>query len=266
MQKYAVSIIGAGKVAQHLYHQFLACQLKVDCVWARDAKQKSVFDQTTFVTDMAQITPDSDVYIICVSDQAIEDVAKQLLNALHAKCLVVHCSGATPASVLAHTFKRFGIFYPLQSFSVGSAPDWTQIPICVSANLAEDEKLLLALASSIAPTVKVVSDEQRLALHVAAVFVNNFSNHLFAIAKQICDANQLDFNLLKPLITETIHKIQDHEPKAMQTGPAVRNDSVTIARHLDFLGNDLKAFSDIYKMLTVSILNNKKGSNSMIRN
>ena len=128
----------------------------------------------------------------------------------------------------------------------------------MSANLAEDEKLLFALAKSIAPTVKVVSDEQRLALHVAAVFVNNFSNHLFAIAKEICDANQLDFNILKPLIAETIHKIQDHEPKAMQTGPAVRNDTATIERHLDFLDKDLNIFFDIYKMLTISILENKK--------
>jgi predicted short-subunit dehydrogenase-like oxidoreductase (DUF2520 family) len=164
--------------------------------------------------------------------------------------LVVHCSGATPMDVLEKHCTNFGIFYPLQTFSINSKPDWSQIPICISSNKVEKTEQLRYLAKALANNVYVISDKQRLALHVAAVFVNNFSNHLFVIGEDICNTEGVSFDILKPLIAETVAKIQVQSPSQVQTGPAIRHDKPTIRRHKAFLEYYPDDFLDIYKLMT----------------
>ena len=146
-------------------------------------------------------------------------------------------------------------FYPLQTFTKGKKVDFKKIPICIEAEQDNDLKILEQLAVLISEKTHLINSQQRKALHVAAVFVNNFVNHLYQIGSEICQENQIPFSILEALITETASKIERLSPKNAQTGPAKRNDKGTIDAHLDFLKSDVSK-QEIYKLLTQSIQNN----------
>ncbi len=190
----------------------------------------------------------ADIYIITFNDTALYNLTK--FNKI--KGLVVHTSGATSIEVL-NNFENRGVFYPLQSFKKEISIDFTNLPIAVESNSALSEKLLLNLAKSISKNVYVVNSDQRNALHVAAVFANNFSNFMYTQALDICNQYQIDFSILKPLIIETISKMQYTLPNKIQTGPAIRNDNVTIQKHLNILPN--KKQKELYLSLTKAIQN-----------
>ena len=192
------------------------------------------------------------MYIIAVSDDAIAQVSENL--ALDNQ-LVVHTSGTVTLNALANKNRR-GVFYPLQTFSKDKAVNFKTIPLCIEAENEKDATTLKLIANAISDAVYDINSEQRKALHVAAVFVNNFVNHLYQMGNEICDANTIPFEILKPLIQETANKIATLSPKNAQTGPAKRNDLKTIAAHEEFLKDENQAA--IYKLLTQSIQDNGK--------
>jgi len=248
-----VSIIGSGNVAQHLIQAFQSnSEIELVQVGARNK------ERITHLLDLDRITSDynqlqfADLYIIAVSDDAIAEVSAQLP---FENRLVVHTSGTVTLSALA-TKNRRGVFYPLQTFSKDKAVDFTTIPICLETENEEDLQTLNRLANAISNAVYKINSEQRKALHVAAVFVNNFVNHLYQIGNEICENNQIPFEILKPLIQETANKIVTLSPKEAQTGPAKRNDLTTIEAHQQFLTDATQ--SKIYTLLTQSIQNNGK--------
>lgn len=252
-----IVLIGAGNVGYHLGYVLNAlAEVQVIQVFSR-TEQRANFSASYIgcegITTFEQVNREADLYIIAVRDSVIEAVAQQLcaLSGMQDK-LVVHTSGATAMSVLQTHFERVGIFYPLQSFSIHRKVDFSIIPFCLYTSQEEDLYLLEKLAKKISNTVAKINDEQRANLHVAAVFVNNFANHLYAIGNKITDTAQVDFDFLKPLILETALKIQDASPLEMQTGPAKRADSATIEKHSQYL-NDYPDFQKIYKSLTESI-------------
>jgi predicted short-subunit dehydrogenase-like oxidoreductase (DUF2520 family) len=151
---------------------------------------------------------------------------------------------------------RRAVFYPLQTFSKEKPIDFKSVPVCLEAENENDLQILKQLAHSISNAVYEINSEQRKALHVAAVFVNNFVNYLYQMGNEICDANAIPFEILKPLIQETANKIATLSPKNAQTGPAKRNDLKTIAAHEEFLKDENQAA--IYKLLTQSLQNNGK--------
>jgi predicted short-subunit dehydrogenase-like oxidoreductase (DUF2520 family) len=254
MQNQRIVILGAGKVAQQLYLQFLRSGIDVAAIWARNkSKVGLTFGSAPLYDQLSDLPTDAQLYIICVSDGAILEVATQLPIEIRSKRLVVHTSGATPMNVLAESCAHFGVFYPLQTFSAHSTPDWTQIPVCVHANAADLLQRLQLVANAIATHIYVINDEQRLALHVAAVFVNNFSNYLFHIGDNICETEGVSFDILKPLIAETVEKLKYQSPKSAQTGPAIRNDELTIARHEAFLSTYPPDFQAAYQLLTKGV-------------
>ena len=146
---------------------------------------------------------------------------------------------------------RSGVFYPLQTFSKDREVDFENIPLCVEAKNLEDLVLLKKLAKAISKSVYEISSEQRKSLHLAAVFVNNFTNHLYHIGNEICRKNKLPFDILKPLILETASKVNTLPPIEAQTGPAKRNDEETIEKQLDQLQN--REQREVYQILTNSI-------------
>jgi predicted short-subunit dehydrogenase-like oxidoreductase (DUF2520 family) len=247
-----VTLVGTGTVSKHLLRVFSKTDgiHVVQMISSRgDALSKAL--QTTLRNDnIAQVTEQPDLYIIAVSDDAIAAVSKQFTNS---KKLIVHTSGSVSMAVLPREI-RSGIFYPLQTFSKGREVDFKTIPICIEADNAEDLELLRTLAESISEAIYEVSSDQRKSLHLAAVFVNNFTNHLFQIGNEICQENDLSFDILKPLIAETIEKISSLTPTDAQTGPAKRNDSKTIERQLGELKN--KTHKEVYRVLTKSIKEN----------
>jgi len=153
-------------------------------------------------------------------------------------------------------FKQYGVFYPLQSFSKSRQVDFRQIPICIDSNRKANRLLLSNLGHQISNSIQRIDDRERAILHVAAVLVNNFSNHLYAQAAHICESEKIDFDLLKPLIKETVNKIENNPPSKMQTGPAIRNDISTMNSHLAYL----EKFPDIrnsYQLLSQLISKDK---------
>ena len=226
-----VLIVGKGNVATHLYNAFL----NVD-----DIAVTQISSRTLTSIPKATIT------IIAVSDDAIAEVSSKIKNDF-----VVHTSGSVAMSDLKNS-QRKGVFYMLQTFSKDKKVDFNEVPFCLEAENIEDYQLLEFLANAIGKKIYAVSSEQRKTLHVAAVFVNNFTNHLFKIGNDICNTNNVPFEILQPLIKETVLKIEELSPKEAQTGPAVRNDKKTIKNHLNLLDKNQQK---IYKILTKSIQN-----------
>lgn len=248
-----VSIIGSGNVAQHLIPAFqLNSQIDLIQVFARNKETVThLLDADKITSDYNQLLA-ADLYIIAVSDDAIVEVSSQFP---FENRFVVHTSGTVPLEALNNN-NRKGVFYPLQTFSKDKAVNFKTIPICLEAENENDFQILSSIASSISDAVYKINSEQRKALHVAAVFVNNFVNHLYQMGNEICEKNQVPFEILKPLIQETAHKIITLSPKEAQTGPAKRNDLKTIEAHEQFLTDENQA--NVYKILTQSILNNGK--------
>ena len=250
-----ITIIGAGKVGKALGTAFVRNGHEIQQVFSRNgtrARELATVTSAEAVTDLEQVRDDSQVYVLAVKDDAIQEVAQLLCNNLPTSPLVVHTSGATPSTVLADHSGRYGVFYPLQSFSDHRPVSVREIPICVDAAEPEDRELLLSLARSISNRTYHISDRERTVLHVAAVFVNNFTNHLYRIGAEILEKEGLEFAMLHPLIEETAAKIQDLEPARSQTGPAIRDDRSTIARHLNYLA-DFPEFRALYQQLTTNI-------------
>jgi predicted short-subunit dehydrogenase-like oxidoreductase (DUF2520 family) len=252
-----VIIIGSGNVAQHLIVAFQKSQTDVPAIELVQVFSRKkgtllhLLDPDRIVTDFSCVL-DADLYIIAVSDDAIASISDQLP---FKKRLVVHTSGSVPLNCLNNN-NRKGVFYPLQTFTKTKEVDFKNIPICLEGENSTDFRLLEKVAKSISEKVFAINSEQRKALHVAAVFVNNFTNHLYHLGNEICKEHQVPFDILKPLILETAQKIITLSPEDAQTGPAKRNDMQTIEAHQLFLTNTSQL--NIYKTLTQSIQDNGK--------
>jgi predicted short-subunit dehydrogenase-like oxidoreductase (DUF2520 family) len=249
-----IGMVGAGRIAWHLGKRLKSKGLPITQVLSRTPEHAQELAQALGCegsSDWADADPDTDWLILAVRDDAIHLVADEISPYIR-QALVTHTSGATPGEVLAPHFKRYGVFYPLQSFSPQRNPVWSKIPFCVHANSDDDVLFLTKMAKNIGNLVYRVNDEQRVSLHVAAVFANNFTNHCFAIAEKLLDDKNLPFELLHPLMEETISKALQDSPFLMQTGPAVRGDSDTIERHLMELLHEPN-WQKVYKVLTQSI-------------
>lgn len=246
----SVVIIGSGNVANHL---IMACYnnpfIDLIQVFSRSKNQfPNLEPQVSIIHDWEQLK-EADLYILAVSDNAIAEVSSKLP---FANRLVVHTSGTMPMTLLDAKNRR-GVLYPLQTFSKTKNIDFKKVPLCIEAENEVDLKLLQELAANWVNNSYIISSEQRKALHVAAVFVNNFVNHLYKIGNDICVDNNMSFEILKPLIMETADKINYLSPTNAQTGPAKREDTITINEHLKFISNDNQ--KEIYKLLTQSIIN-----------
>jgi predicted short-subunit dehydrogenase-like oxidoreductase (DUF2520 family) len=253
-EKSSISLIGAGNVGYHLGRRLHERGFAIQQVFSRHLARAEKLAQAISaeaVDQLDNIRDDADLYILAVHDDAIAEVAAKLPIT---NKLLVHTSGATPSTVLAPHAERFGILYPLQTFSAHRPVDVEQIPVCVFANSDEDVQLLEQIARRISSRVYRIDDAQRAILHVAAVFVNNFANYMFQVGYDILEREDLAFDLLRPLILETAQKVQDNPPGAMQTGPAVRGDQATIEKHLKYL-QQFPAYQELYKILTRHIQN-----------
>lgn len=248
-----ITILGAGNVAQHLINAFATAEnLSVVKVYSRQKNNTLVLPELVKITNDLNDLIAADVYIIAVSDHAIAEVASELP---FKNRLVVHTSGSVALDALDDG-NRKGVFYPLQTFTKNKAIDFSNIPICLEAQFSADYQLLEQVAKALSNFVFAINSEQRKALHVAAVFVNNFVNELYRIGSEICEENQIPFEILQPLIKETAEKIMSLSPNEAQTGPAKRVDLKTISAHLDFISDGNQ--KTIYEVLTQSILQNAK--------
>lgn len=247
-----IIIIGTGNTATILSRKLKNAGHHIIQIFGRDASaaSKLAYELGTESTNYwSVIRKDADVYLIAVADNAITDVAKHL----HVPGKVVaHTAGSVKQDVLKKTSHHYGVFYPLQSLRKEST-DLPETPIFVDASDKVAKKVLENLAHSIAgEKVAEAGDAARSKLHLAAVIVGNFTNHLYALAEDYCKKEGLDFKQLIPLIEETNARIKDISPQKAQTGPALRNDQDTIHKHLELL-QDYPQLKKIYQLLTDSI-------------
>lgn len=241
-------ILGAGNVATHLYKAFSKAQdVSVIQWYNRNLNAISSYKNDVSVTDDLSQLKDADVYFLAVSDDAVKTLSAKLP---FENRLVVHTSGSVSMYDINMKHHR-GVFYPLQTFSKEAILDFAHVPICIEAIKSEDYQLLKSLGKAIGSPTKKVNTDQRKVLHLAAVFVNNFTNQLYRVAHEITESEGAEFDLLKPLILETAKKVQDISPYMAQTGPAKRNDVKTLRKHLKLLKN--QHHKDIYNLLTSSI-------------
>ncbi len=244
----SVIILGGGNVATHLYKAFKKADdvtVKQWCNRSLKSLQKYKND-VEVISDIAHLK-EADIYILSVSDDAVAELSSKLP---FKKRLVVHTSGSVNIHDMDKKNKR-GVFYPLQTFSKDTEIDFTEIPICIEALEKSSHPILKKLAHAIGCKSHRINGDQRAALHLAAVFVNNFTNQLYRIAHEIAENSGAEFDILKPLIAETAHKIETLSPYMAQTGPAKRNDKKTIKKHISLLENEIH--EDIYNLLTRSI-------------
>jgi predicted short-subunit dehydrogenase-like oxidoreductase (DUF2520 family) len=247
-----IVIVGSGNVAAVLGRKFRAAGHHIVQVVGRNAKAASAlaYEWDTVSTNyLIAINKNAEVYIIAVSDDAIEDVVREMK--LPGK-VVAHTAASVPKEVLKKVTEHFGVFYPLQSLRK-DMKDLPDVPIFFDGNNEKTKKVLEQLAHSIsAEQVVEAGDDARLKLHVAAVIVGNFVNHLYSLAEEYCRKEGLDFKQLFPLIEETASRIKEVAPQQAQTGPAQRHDSETIHKHLELLKNHPQ-LKNIYVLLSESI-------------
>lgn len=249
-----ISIIGSGNVASALAKIINQSGHTIDAIFGRDRKKASDLAQSVnskAVDRLSDLPYNSDIYLLAVKDDAIIEVASAIKTE---RGILAHTSGATPISIFEGIQQNYGVFYPLQTFSAELEANFEELPICISANNSENEAKLKELAASICPNVYSISEEQRKGLHVAAVFANNFSNFLFSAAFDICHREALNFDMLKPLIRQTLRKIELADPEKIQTGPARRGDESTISLHMKWLEQHAPEYSQLYEVLTEAII------------
>lgn len=230
-----ISIIGQGNVATHLAKAF-----------SSRANVTSVNSRT-----LQGLPTKSDIYIIAVADSAIPDVAQAMIGV---DGMVVHTSGTSAATILKPYFSRYGVFYPLQTFSKEVSLDYSSIPVFIES-APEDGTLLRECASLFTTSIYEADSTVRMQMHIAAVFSCNFVNALLGIGADIMHQAELPFELLHPLLRQTIEKAFSlKNPSDGQTGPAVRYDYKTLCRHILALQSNPDR-EKIYNTLTNYIMN-----------
>lgn len=251
-------------MATHLAKSFFDAGISIQQIYSLsciNAEELSNKINAEYICDMDEFNTDVDLIIFAVKDEVIKQLSQIIIHK-NPNARMVHTSGSVGLDVFENAVHT-GILYPLQSFSKTKAIDISKVPFLITSLNERFKNELVQFAKLISKKVYEYTDEQRKHLHIAAVFVNNFSNHLFAIAQDYCEKHHLDYQLLMPLIHETIHKIDTILPKDAQTGPAKRNDSEIIEKHLQLLKNEDEHLYRIYSLLTDSILKMyKPGSTS----
>ena len=241
----SVVILGSGNVASQLIQAFLKIDtINLKQVYTRNQKDINTLKDSIDTTNDISLLKQADITIIAVSDDAISSISSHIKNSF-----VVHTSGSVDMKSL-NNIGRKGVFYPLQSFSKKKLVDFKNIPICLESETNEDLLKLEELVSLLQSKSYILSSHQRKKIHVAAVFANNFSNHMYTIANEICEKYNIPFDILHPLIEETSNKIKNLTPEKAQTGPAKRNDAETIENHLNLLSEKQQ---EIYLKITQSI-------------
>lgn len=257
-----IVILGAGNLAWHLAKTLENKGQDIIAIYNRTQHKAAELADTLYNTEVASdlnfAGSSADLFILCVSDDAIAGICKEIK--LPAGAIIVHTSGSKSIDEIHKNLDKFlnaevgvGVFYPLMTFSKGYALEFDNIPILIEAEYTDTLSDLGKLGKKLSSSVHNINSSQRLTLHMAAVFACNFTNHLWALSKEIVDAENIDFELLKPLINSTVNKaLKAKHPAEVQTGPAVRNDIKTEKLHQQLLKDDTDLLQ-VYKTLSHSI-------------
>lgn len=250
-----ITFVGAGNLATHLAPALAAAGHQIVGIFSRTLTAAErlcqIVGQGSEVTnDIASLTP-ADLYVISVTDTALSDIA----SAWPWHCrdgIVIHTSGSVPMNVLQSTGERYGVLYPMQTFSKDKTLSFIDIPCFIEGNNEEVLSKIYEVASGISNNVSELNSDDRRYLHMAAVFACNFSNHMVALAYEMLEQHHVEPKCLLPLIDETCIKLHHLHPHDGQTGPARRRDEGVISQHLEALKDNPELY-DIYTFMSESI-------------
>ena len=234
----AVALHRAGNTILEIYSRSLTNALTLASLV--DAKATDNIDH---------IDSTADLYLFSLKDDILPELVGRMPPT---DGIWAHTAGSIPIELFSQFRSRgYGVIYPLQTFSKSRELIFSEIPLLVEGDSEETDKILKKVAETISADVRFLAGDKRLYLHLAAVFANNFSNHMFALASEIVGSRQIPFDLLKPLIAETAAKVMELDPCDAQTGPALRYDEMVIQKHINLLDDPL--LKEIYSILSSSI-------------
>jgi predicted short-subunit dehydrogenase-like oxidoreductase (DUF2520 family) len=250
----SVAILGSGNMAFQLLSAFGKTSVPLRGLISRDlARGASTLESTSakckLVGGRNLLELETDLIILAVPDDAIEEVLRTYQ--FHSDHLLVHTSGAASIDVIRH--ERTGVFYPLQTLTWGESVDFSDVPILIEGSSLSIEGALLELAGTLSKTVQLASSETRLKIHLAAVLVSNFTNHLYHRAQKWLTESDLPIDILYPLIDETLRKAKQLGPEKAQTGPAKRGDLKTLDRHEKLIKDE--SLRSVYQAMSKDIKN-----------
>ncbi len=246
-----VSIIGSGNVATILGRKILLAGHAISEVISQHEEHARILGKELncrYGSGWESVSREADIYILALPDTVLNSIGKKLSLP---KKIVVHTAGSVSKEVLKDTGRNFGVLYPLQSLQK-EVKELPEIPFLVDANTEDGLTMIYDFAKTISGSVQVAGDEKRLKVHVASVIVNNFVNHLYALAEHYCERENLEFGWLLPLIEETAGRLKKFSPARVQTGPAMRKDLQTLEKHLALL-NNYPEIKKIFELLTKGI-------------
>jgi predicted short-subunit dehydrogenase-like oxidoreductase (DUF2520 family) len=255
LKKTNIVILGTGNLAIHLAN-FISQKPNLKLIQlfnhrkTKEALSLATKNNCSLVSKYTSIITHADIYFICVKDDSIKSVSENLKK-LDLQNLVVHTSGSTDLKELNKVSKHIGVFYPLQTFSKQDLIDWKTTPLLVEANTPSAFKKLQAFSRLCSNHVKKVDSKTRLNIHLAAVFGCNFTNALFAASYHLFEKalSKKEIKLIHPILQQSFQKMLTMGPMNSQTGPAKRNDKVTMQKHLDLLKSNKKLIS-VYKIVS----------------
>ena len=240
-----LSIVGLGNVGSHLFDAFVQENIEITHVVSRSEPSERVLAKSKWIKSPSEL-PVGQLVIVCVPDDSIASV----ISDIPSNCSIAYTSGSVNLTSLPAR-DELGVFYPLQTFTKESPINIFEVPFFIEARSTDFASKLFDLAWVISRNVNYASSAERKKMHLAAVFINNFTNHLAHISKQYLDDEELDFNHLKPLLKETARKLESQDPLSIQTGPARRNDLEIIKEHINALDNPIQ--KEIYQLISKSI-------------
>ena len=250
----SIVFIGAGNLATNLAKTLYYKGFRIVQIYSRSeesARELAYAVEADYITDLSSVVAGAQLYIVSLKDAAFVQLLPEIVAGKE-EALWVHTAGSIPMDVWAGRVKRYGVFYPMQTFSKQRTVDFRQIPVFIESNSAEDTRMLKEIASVLSEKVYEATSEQRKSLHLAAVFTCNFTNHMYALAAELLKKYQLPFDVMLPLIDETARKVHELEPRLAQTGPAIRYDENVINNHLQML-SDEPGMQELYRLISESI-------------
>ena len=252
-----IALIGAGNVATCLGPRLKEAGHEITAVYSRTVESaRALADRlgATYTTDLNAV-PASDAAIVMLKDDALKELAPAIADSMK-DTLLLHTAGSVSMDIwYTAGAMKYGVLYPMQTFSKTSVIDWSQVPLFIEGSSDQTLNSIRELALTISPDVTVLSSEGRKKLHLAAVFTCNFSNHMYAIAEQLLADEGVPFRVMLPLVRETARKVETMSPKDAQTGPAIRGDRKVIDEHLALL-KDNPEYAQLYRLISTDI--NKK--------
>ena len=252
-----IALIGAGNVATCLGPRLKEAGHEITAVYSRTVESARVLADrlgATYTTDLKDV-PASDAAIVMLKDDALKELAPAISDSLN-DTLLLHTAGSVSMDIwYTAGAMKYGVLYPMQTFSKTSVIDWSQVPLFIEGSSDQTLNSIRELALTVSPDVTVLSSEGRKKLHLAAVFTCNFSNHMYAIAEQLLAAEGVPFRVMLPLVRETARKVETMSPKDAQTGPAIRGDRKVIDEHLALL-KDNPEYAELYRLISTDINKN----------